>query len=82
MVEGGRTPVLTRDELQSLGYRLAIFPAAAFLAAGAAIESVYRTLQTEGSTARLDTPLYEFQKFSQLMGFDQVAEFDRKYAQE
>ena len=82
MVEGGRTPVLGRDELQSLGYRLAIFPATAFLAAGAAIENVYKTLLSEGSTTGLKTPLYEFQKFSQLMGFDQVAEFDRKYGED
>ena len=82
MVEGGRTPVLTRDELQSLGYRLAIFPAAAFLAAGAAMESVYQTIRDDGSTVRLTTPLYAFQKFSQLMGFDEVAEFDRTHAQD
>ena len=82
MVEGGRTPVLSREQLESLGYRLAIFPAVAFLAAGAAIESVYKTIQRDGSTARSTTPLYEFQKFSQLMGFDEIAEFDRKYTQE
>ena len=82
MVEGGRTPVLSRDELQALGYRLAIFPATAFLAAGAAIESVYRTIYAQGSTVGLDTPLYEFPKFSQLMGFDWVAEFDRAHAQD
>jgi len=82
MVDGGSTPVLTRDELQALGFRLAIFPAAAFLAAGAAFDSVYRTLRSEGSTAGLTTPLYEFKKFSRLMGFDQVTEFERRYAQE
>lgn len=80
MVEGGRTPVLTREELQTLGYRLAIFPAAAFLAAGAAMDAVYRAILEQGSTVGLQTPLYEFPKFSQLMGFDWVTEFDRKYA--
>lgn len=80
MVEGGSTPVLGRDELQALGFRVAIFPATAFLAAGAAYENVYRTIQADGSTTRLKTPLYEFQKFSQLMGFDQVAEFERNYS--
>lgn len=82
MVEGGRTPVLTRDELESLGYRLAIFPATAFLAAAAAMESVFQTILRDGGTTTLDTPLYEFQRFSKLMGFDWVSEFDRKYAAE
>jgi 2-methylisocitrate lyase-like PEP mutase family enzyme len=81
MVEGGRTPVLSREELQSLGYRLAIFPAAAFLAAGAAFEGVYRTIQEHGSTVGASTPLYEFQKFSELMGFDWVAQFDSEHSQ-
>ena len=82
MVEGGRTPVLTRDELQSLGYGLAIFPATAFLAAGAAFESVYQTIQAQGSTAGSSVPLYPFNKFSNLMGFDWVARFDQAHARE
>ena len=40
MVEGGRTPVLPFEQLKAIGYGLAIFPATAFLAAGAAFESV------------------------------------------
>ena len=76
MVEGGRTPVLSREELTQIGYGLAIFPATAFLAAGAAFESLYTTFQQEGSSTGVKTPLYEFQRFSQLMGFDWVAEFD------
>jgi 2-methylisocitrate lyase-like PEP mutase family enzyme len=82
MVEGGRTPVLSREELQSIGYRLAIFPAAAFLAAGAAFENVYKGIQETGSTVGNKTPLYEFGKFSQMMGFDWVAQFDREHAQD
>ena len=81
MVEGGRTPVLTHEELKSLGYGLAIFPATAFLAAGAAFEGVYNTLKADGSSTRTSVPLYEFQKFSQLMGFDWVSRFDQAHAQ-
>lgn len=82
MVEGGRTPVLSRDELEAIGYRLAIFPATAFLAAAAAMEGVFQTILRDGGTTTLETPLYEFQRFSKLMGFDWVGEFDRKYATE
>lgn len=81
MVEGGRTPVLTREELQSLGYGLAIFPATAFLAAGAAFENVYQTIQSKGSTAGSGVPLYPFDKFSSLMGFDWVSSFDQAHTQ-
>ena len=82
MVEGGRTPVLSREDLQAIGYRLAIFPAAAFLAAGAAFESVYKGIQATGSTVGTSTPLYDFGKFSQMMGFDWVAQFDSEHKQD
>jgi 2-methylisocitrate lyase-like PEP mutase family enzyme len=79
MVEGGRTPILDAATLQQLGYRLAIFPALGFLAAGAVLERVYAGLKERGSSVGLDVPLYPFKDFSALMGFDWVAEFDRKY---
>ena len=79
MVEGGRTPVLPADELARIGYGLAIFPATAFLAAGAAFEKVYATFKSQRSSAGMDTPLHNFQDFSKLMGFDWVAAFDQRH---
>jgi 2-methylisocitrate lyase-like PEP mutase family enzyme len=79
MVEGGRTPVLSRRELEYIGYRIAIFPALGFLAAGAALESAYSALKRDGSSAAAAVPLYDFKRFSDLMGFDWVAEFDSRY---
>jgi len=79
MVEGGRTPLLDRKALQEIGYRIAIFPALGFLAAGAALESAYGQLKAAGSSAKLSIPLYEFKRFSALMGFDEIAEFERRY---
>ena len=81
MVEGGRTPVLSHEELQQLGYRLVIFPATAFLAAGAAFESVYRGIKHTGSSKNSSVPLHGFGEFSQLMGFDWVQAFDLNHAQ-
>jgi 2-methylisocitrate lyase-like PEP mutase family enzyme len=80
MVDGGRTPVLTAAALTEIGYSLAIFPAAAFLATGAAVRSVYQKLKADGSTAGMMQPLYPFPEFSQMMGFDWVASFDKAHA--
>lgn len=79
MVEGGRTPILSKKELEALGYRIAIFPALGFLAAGAALENAYQELKAEGSSTRVATPLYDFKKFSALMGFERIAQFDQRY---
>lgn len=79
MVEGGRTPLLSKGELEALGYRIAIFPALGFLAAGAAVEQAFKELKESGSSTGLGVPLYDFKAFSALMGFDRIAEFDRRY---
>jgi len=82
MVEGGRTPVLTKDELQSLGYKIAIFPGSGFLAIAATLDATYKQLKKHGSTAGSNVPFYPFADFSSLMGFDKVYAFDKKYRQD
>jgi 2-methylisocitrate lyase-like PEP mutase family enzyme len=80
MVERGRTPVLTRAELESIGYKLAIFPVTALLAAVQAMSSVYQTLQQQGSSASMPVPLYDFADLTRLMGFEDVWAFEKRYA--
>ena len=80
MVEGGRTPVLSFEELQAIGYGLAIFPATAFLAAAKAFEHVYTALKETRSSSSVNSALYDFPVFSKLMGFDWVTAFDQAHA--
>jgi 2-methylisocitrate lyase-like PEP mutase family enzyme len=82
MVEGGRTPVLAAAELREIGYRVAIFPAAGFLAAGAALCAVYGQLHATGSSAGAAAPLYDFGEFSRLMGFEAMWAFERAWAED
>ena len=79
VVDGGRTPVLARERYRAMGYSMAIFPATAFLAMGAALQEVYRTLKDTGSSVALPVPLADFMSFSKLMGFEKVWEFERRY---
>jgi 2-methylisocitrate lyase-like PEP mutase family enzyme len=81
MVEGGRTPVLPREELLELGYKLAIFPVAGLLAAAAALHSVYGELRRTGSTSAYEGALYPFGDFTRLMGFERVWSFEREHAE-
>ena len=79
IVVGGSTPLLSIKELSDIGYQLAIFPGSAFLARGAAVESVYSHIKSSGSTAGLEMPLYDFQAFNRLMGFDKVWKFEETW---
>lgn len=82
MVEGGRTPVLSRDELEALGYAIAIFPAAGFLAAAAAYRTVYSALKDAGSTAGAEVELLPFDEMNRLVGFERVWAFDARHAED
>jgi len=79
MVNGGKTPILSAEELKDLGYQIVIFPGTALLAAGSAVQSVYQHLKATGSSRGLPTPLYDFEEFSRLMGFEEVWAFEKKW---
>jgi len=79
MVNGGKTPLLSAEKLKDLGYQIVIFPGTALLAAGSAVQSVYQHLKATGSSRGLPTPLYDFEEFSRLMGFEEVWAFEKKW---
>lgn len=81
MVEGGRTPILPAKRLAELGYAMAIYPGAGFLAAAQALDRVYAHLQAEGDSLGIGES-YGFKRMTELMGFPEVWAFDAKWAQE
>ncbi len=79
MVSGGTTPILSSAELSRIGFAIGIHPALGFLAVGAALKSAYGELSETGDVA--GAKLDDFGEFSRLMGFEDVWEFDRKWAE-
>ena len=79
MVERGRTPVLSRADLEAIGYKLAIFPVTALLAAVQAMAAVYQQFKQTGSSAGGAQPLYDFGDLTKLMGFEDVWAFEKRY---
>lgn len=80
MADGGRTPIRSATELASLGYKLAIFPSATGLAAARAAERALMTLKAEGTSDSPNSPLFSFAEFNHLIGFDEVWEFEKRWA--
>ncbi|MGN6462674.1 MAG: isocitrate lyase/PEP mutase family protein, partial [Pseudolabrys sp.] len=81
MVESGRTPVLTRQQLEEIGYRIAIFPVSGLLAMGAALRSVYGEIQAHGSTVKWPGEMDTLDRMARLMGFERVWTFDKENAE-
>ena len=82
MVEGGRTPVLSRNELEKIGYKVAIFPTSGLFAAAAALRAVYSHIAKNGSSGGWEGELFRFDDFTQLIGFEQVWAFERANAEQ
>ena len=79
MSDGGKTPIRSASELAALGYACAIFPASAALAASAAVERVYAHLRAHGTSRGTDTPLFAFDEFCRMIGFEDVWAFEEKW---
>ena len=68
MVEGGRTPIVSAEELQEMGYRLVIYPNAITRTVARAALDMLGVLRREGSTlSRLDQML-SFAELTDLVG--------------
>lgn len=80
MVNGGRTPMLPAEQLAALGFAMAIFPAVGFLATAQALTDAYADLQTHGTSTQA-VPIYSFADFNRLIGFEDVWDFERRYAE-
>ncbi len=77
MANGGKTPILPAATLAEIGFAFAIFPSLASLAAAKAMEAALTHLKRDGLA---DGPLFDFEEFCRMVGFEEVWDFDRKWA--
>jgi 2-methylisocitrate lyase-like PEP mutase family enzyme len=80
MADGGKTPIRTKTELADIGYKLAIFPSATGLAAAQAAANALSVLKAEGTSNSPNLPLFSFAEFNSLIGFEEVWDFERRWA--
>ena len=79
MVEGGRTPLLSAEQLEEVGFAIGIFPGTGFLATANALKEAYGALKADGISNAVSEQLFPFEDMHQLMGFEEVWEFDKVY---
>ena len=78
---GGRTPVLPAAELEAMGFKLAIYPTAAWTAAIFAIRQVLGTLKTSGTTAGYADRMVSFQEMFELVDRSGYTELEKRFMQ-
>jgi 2-methylisocitrate lyase-like PEP mutase family enzyme len=82
MIEGGKTPVLPKQQLVDLGFQLILYPLTALFASARLIESVFRTLKEDGTTRREIVRLMTFAEFNALIGVDEKYALTERFGSE
>ena len=82
MVEGGKTPLKSADELQKMGYSAVVFPSTALRAATFAMREALGTLRRSGSSEGLSDVLVPWEERQRLVGLDAYAELENAIREE
>jgi 2-methylisocitrate lyase-like PEP mutase family enzyme len=79
MLEGGVTPLLTKDELEKIGLQLIVCPLTALYASAKAMQDMFALIKTAGTTRDAVDRLLPFQQFHDIIGLDDYYKLDKKY---
>ncbi|WP_429971638.1 isocitrate lyase/PEP mutase family protein [Fructilactobacillus sp. Tb1] len=82
MLESGKTPDLTTNELKDLGYSLIVHPTASVYTEMAGIKKMLTTLKETGSTKSLKNEMITFPEFNHFVGLEKLNNFETKYNNE
>jgi 2-methylisocitrate lyase-like PEP mutase family enzyme len=79
MVETGRTPYLPAGRLRELGFKIAIYPASAFLPASAAVQAVLAELRERGRAEATLERMMTLREYHELLRFDETVAIEQRY---
>lgn len=79
MFKGGKTPLLPAARLQSMGFRIAIFPSETQRAAIHAMKEALGLLKREGTTEAMDDRLATFQERDRLVALGKWQKLEQQY---
>jgi len=79
MVEGGKTPISSVNELQDIGYHLAIFPGGAVRAIAHHLNAYYSGLLRDGNNKKFSEKMYDFDGLNEVIGTKELLAQGKKY---
>lgn len=79
MVEGGKTPIASADELAKLGFRIVIFPGGTVRAIAHTLQGYYGSLFEYGTSKQWSESMLNFEQLNTLIGTSELLELARRY---
>ena len=81
-VETGKSPLFSAQELESLGFKIVIYPASAILTVSKVVAGLMNDLKSKGTTAHLVDNMITLQDCFELMGLSEMLATDESYSAE
>jgi 2-methylisocitrate lyase-like PEP mutase family enzyme len=79
MVEGGKTPVQSADELQARGFRIVIFPGGTARAVAHTLQGYYASLHQHQTTAPWQSQMLDFDGLNDVIGTTELMAQGKRY---
>lgn len=78
MVEGGRTPFLSTEELEQIGYKIVVYGLSGLFSATKSLELSFRHLKENGTSRGFEN-MVEFKEFEDVIGTANYRELESKF---
>ena len=72
MVEGGKTPLASAEELGRIGFRFVIFPGGTVRAAAHALRDYFTALRRDGTTGAFSNRMFDFRGLQDMLGTEAI----------
>jgi 2-methylisocitrate lyase-like PEP mutase family enzyme len=79
LIEGGKTPLCTLEELQEMGFFSVGFVLSGLYASARALEETYRHIRATASTRGLEDRMMSFDEFNRLIGVEKRYQEDARF---
>lgn len=80
MVENGKTPLISAQELQYMGYSFVIYPVSAVCAVAQTLLNLWAELKATGTTQGYVDKMVSFPTFNKIIGLEEYKELEQRYA--
>ena len=79
MIEGGKTPILTPEKLQKMGFKIVFWPCTLLYTVLHNVSQVLKTLRETGTTELYSSQMADFMAFNEFIGFKKYSEMEKQY---
>ena len=80
LIEGGKTPFHTTDELEAMGFSIAAYPHSLILRCIRTIQKTLTALKETGTTEAAPDEMADFKELDELIGFPEARAWEARYS--